>query len=56
MLNIESKNNIKKYLNNIKESDSFSFYGVPKVNELNRKVNVHFLGYNNYRTGPNPNH
>ena len=54
VLNSESKNNIEIYLNNTQKSDSFSFYGEPKLGELNRKAHVHFLGYNNYRTRRHP--
>ena len=54
VLDSEIKNNIEIYLNTTKESDTFTYYSEPKVEELNRGANVHFLGYNNYRTRPNP--
>jgi hypothetical protein len=46
--------NIEIYLNTNKESDSFSYYSKPEEKEDNRKANANILGYNNYKTKPNP--
>ena len=46
--------NIEIYLNTTEESDSFLYYAEPQVKETNREAKVHFLGYNKYKTKPNP--